>query len=467
MSEFKVKRCLPITDEIRVPGDKGISHRAVILSAISNGPCEVSGFLPTEECLATVNALRALGIQITEEQRNEYGPVKLRVHGQKGVLNPPEGGVIDCGESETTMRLLCGILAAQPEGFRVELVGSKSLMKKPMRRVIEPLVKMGARIESKGQGETAPLVIRGARLRGIDYALPMASADVKSAVLLAALLAEGKTSVAEAVPSQDHTERLFDFFQVRTIRQEHEVFLVGEQTLESRDFLVPGDLSSAALWVVAAAAMPGSHLCIRGVGLNETRAGILKVMVRMGAQITEVVDEFEYGEPIGRIEVHGGRLRGTKVAGADVSKGLEELPVIAVAGAMAEGKTTIRDAKELRVMESDRIASVIANLRAMGVQVEEFFDGMEIEGGRGLRGTRVDSFGDHRIAMAFAIAGLLADGETVVEKTDCVATTYPGFQDQLKKFMAEKRGGNRYIPVINSLNPPSKAESRRAGKPPQ
>ena len=334
-----------------------------------------------------------------------------------------------------------------------------------MRRLMEPLLKMGARIRAMGPGDTPPVVIEGSPLRGADCVLPVTNADLKGAVLLAALFADGKTSVAEPGPGRDHLECLLDFFQVRTVRRENGTFLVGGQPLESRDFLVPGDLSSAANWMVGAAAMPGAHLCIRGVGLNETRTGFLKVMVRMGAQITEVVDEMDYGEPIGRIEIHGGRLRGTAVAGEDAGSVIEDLPAIAVAASLAEGKTVIHGAKELRVMDSDRIASLVANFRAMGVPVEEFFDGMQIEGGRGLKGARIDSFGDHRIAMAFAVAGLFADGDTVIENAECADTSYPGFGDQLRKFMSEKRTGNRYIPVIHSLNPPAGPESRRWRKP--
>lgn len=465
MSEFKVKRCLPITDEIRVPGDRDISHRAVILAAISNGLCEVDGFLPSADCMVTVSALRALGVRITEEESQAGCPLKLRVHGRSGALKPPAGGAIDCGASETTLRLLSGILVGQAEGFRVELKGDQTLMAKPMRRLVEPLARMGARIRAAGPGETPPVIIEGSRLRGADCALPVANADLKGAVLLAALFADGKTSVAEPGPGRDHVERLLEFFQVRSVRRGNGTFLAGGQPLESRDFLVPGDLSSAAYWVVAAAAMPGAHLCIRGVGLNETRTGFLKVLVRMGAQITEVVDEMEYREPIGRIEVHGGRLRGTTLMGDDAGCVIEDLPAIAVAASLAEGKTVIRNAKELRVMDSDRIASLSANLRAMGVSVDEFFDGMQIEGGRGLRGARIDSFDDSRIAMAFAIAGLFAEGDTVIEKAECVDTTYPGFYDQLRKFMSEKRTGNRYIPVIHSLNPPSGSDQRRQKKP--
>jgi len=462
MSEIKVKRCRPVSDEIRVPGDKSISHRAVMLSAISNGPCEVSGFLPSADCLATVDAFRAMGVRIAREESGE-GTARLRIEGKKGRLASPDAP-IDCGNSGTTMRLLSGILAGQPEGFRAELVGDESLMKRPMRRIVEPLQAMGARIEATGEGGTAPLRIEGGALHGIDYALPVASAQVKSAVLLAALFAEGKTTVAEPTPSRDHTERMLGFFQVHAVRKDNEISLEGRQVLESRNFLVPGDMSSAAFWVAMASAMPGAHLCIHGVGLNETRTGILKTLIRMGAQITEVVDEMGYGEPIGRIEVHGGRLRGTVIEGSDIPNVIDELPIIAVAAALAEGKTVIRDAKELRVKESDRIASVTNNLQAMGVTVREFFDGMEIEGGCGLRGARLDSFGDHRIAMAFAVAGLFAHGETIIERTECVDTSYPGFAEQLKRFMIEKKGGSPHIPVINSLNPEGNRDFRRPGR---
>tara|TARA_R110002096_G_scaffold42144_38_gene113891 strand:+ start:5624 stop:7024 length:1401 start_codon:yes stop_codon:yes gene_type:complete len=450
MAEFKVKRCRPITAEITVPGDKSISHRSIMMSALANGPCVIDGFLPSEDCLATVSAFRQLGVKIIFEEENAAGPTRLKVHGRKGQLKSPDEP-IDCGNSGTTMRLMTGILAGQPVGFKAELVGDESLMRRPMRRIIEPLTIMGGRITAKGEGDTAPVVIRGSQLHAIDYQLPVASAQVKSAVLLASLFTKGKTTITEPTRTRDHTERMLNFYRVKTLRNEDRISIWGGQTLESRDFTVPGDISSAAFWVIAAAAMPGAHLSIRNVGLNETRTGILKTLIRMGAQITEVIENSDHGEPIGSIEIHGGRLKGTIIEGEDIPNVIDELPVIAVAGALAEGRTTIRDAKELRVKESDRIASVANNLRLMGVEVQEFFDGMEIQGGAKLQGARLNSFGDHRVGMAFAIAGLYADGETIIEDTDCINTSYPGFQEQLGKLL--KTRSDSYTPVISSLNP--------------
>ncbi len=449
--EFKVKRCRPITAEISVPGDKSISHRAIMMAALANGPCTIDGFLPSEDCLATVSAFRQLGVKIMVEEEGPFGPTKLKVQGRKGRLKSPADTKIDCGNSGTTMRLISGILAGQPAGFKAELTGDESLMRRPMRRIIEPLTIMGGRLTAKGEGDTAPVVIRGAELHSIDYQLPVASAQVKSAILLAALFTKGKSTVTEPLRTRDHTERMLNYFRVKTLRDEERISIWGGQTLESRDFSVPGDVSSAAFWVIAASAMPGAHLSIRNVGLNETRTGILKTLIRMGAQITEVIEHTDCGEPVGSIEIHGGRLKGTVIEGEDIPNVIDELPVIAVAGALAEGRTKIRDAKELRVKESDRIASVANNLRLMGVEVQEFFDGMEIHGGAKLKGARLNSFGDHRVGMAFAIAGLYADGETIIEDTDCINTSYPGFQDQLGKFMKARR--EDYTPVISSLNP--------------
>jgi 3-phosphoshikimate 1-carboxyvinyltransferase len=457
MSELKVKRCRPMRLEMQVPGDKSISHRAVMMAALSNGPCEISGFLPSEDCLGTANAFRALGVPIEDLNTTKWGPTRLRVQGCRGRFRSPERE-IDCGNSGTTMRLLTGILAGQEEGFQARLVGDASLSKRPMRRIIEPLARMGADIVAEGAGDTAPLLVRGRRLHPVDYQLPVASAQVKSAILLAALFTDGKTTITEPSPSRDHTERMFHYFRVKTVRQENQLSIWGGQTLESRDFEVPGDMSSAAFWVVAAAAMPGAHLCLRNVGLNESRTGILKILIRMGAQITEVVDHSRCGEPVGRIEVHGGQLRGTTIEGDDIPNVIDEIPVLAVAGALAQGKTVIRDAKELRVKESDRIATVTHNLRLMGADVQEFFDGMEIKGGASLKGARIESHGDHRIAMAFAIAGLHADGETVIDDTACIRTSYPGFEDDIRELVAAKTPGP-YTPVINSLNPPVDSDS--------
>jgi 3-phosphoshikimate 1-carboxyvinyltransferase len=411
-----------------------------MLAAMSNGACVIRGFLPSEDCLCTVSAMRALGIKIETPE-----PETLVVYGSKRKFNPPEGD-INCGNSGTTMRLVAGILAGQP--FRARLVGDASLSKRPMKRIIEPLTQMGATIRAEGPNERPPLVIEGGPLKPLHYFSPVASAQVKSAVLLAAMFANGKTTVTEPSQSRDHTERMLEYFLVRPGRDGLSVTLFGGQVPESRDFTVPGDISSAAFWLVAAAAQPGSHLLIRNVGLNETRTGILGVLVRMGAGVREVHENDE-AEPMGAVEIRGDRLKGTVIAGKEIANVIDELPILAVAGALAHGKTVIADAAELRVKETDRLAAIATNLRAMGAQVSETEDGLEILGGAPLHGARLSSFGDHRIAMAFAIAGLFADGETTIDGTDCVATSYPNFQETLEKVMREP--GEPQTPVITGL----------------
>ncbi len=440
MSDWKVRRAPIIQTELSVPGDKSISHRAVMLAAMSNGACVIRGFLPSEDCLCTVSAMRALGIKIEVPE-----PETLVVYGNKKKFTSPQKE-IDCGNSGTTMRLIAGILAGQP--FRTRLTGDPSLSKRPMKRIIEPLAQMGATIRAEGPNERPPLVIEGGPLKPLHYFSPVASAQVKSAVLLAAMFANGKTTVTEPSQSRDHTERMLEYFLVRPVRDGLSVTLFGGQVPESRDFTVPGDISSAAFWLVAAAAQPGSHLLCRNVGLNETRTGILGVLVRMGAGVREV-HENDDAEPMGTVEIRGDRLKGTVIAGKEIANVIDELPILAVAGALAHGKTVIADAAELRVKETDRLAAIATNLRAMGAQVSETEDGLEILGGAPLHGARLSSFGDHRIAMAFAIAGLFADGETTIEGTECVATSYPNFEETLEKVMRER--SEPQTPVITGL----------------
>lgn len=429
MSDWKVRRAPALQTELTVPGDKSISHRAVMLAAMSNGPCVINGFLASEDCLCTVAAMRALGIKIETADT----ATTLVVHGNKRVFTKPEKD-IDCGNSGTTMRLMAGILAGQP--FRSRLVGDPSLSKRPMKRVIDPLTQMGASIRAEGANDRPPLVIEGGALKPIHFFSPVASAQVKSAVLLAGMFANGKTVVTEPTKSRDHTERMLEYFLVRPQTDDLTVSLFGGLTPESRPFDVPGDISSAAFWLVAAAAQPGSHLLVKNVGLNPTRTGILSVLIRMGAQVHEVIENDE-AEPLGSIEIRGARLRGTTITGKEIPNVIDELPVLAVAGALAHGKTVIGNAGELRVKETDRLAAIATNLRAMGAQVSETEDGLEIMGGAPLYGARLSSFGDHRIAMAFAIAGLFAEGETIIQDTECVATSYPGFEQQLDHILKE------------------------------
>jgi 3-phosphoshikimate 1-carboxyvinyltransferase len=443
--ELRIKRASRIDIEITVPGDKSISHRAVIIAALSNGICTLRGFLPSEDCMHTVNAMRALGIKIEQPQ-----PDTLIVHGKKRVLTPPKKE-IDCGNSGTTMRLLAGLLAGQT--FESRLVGDAGLSRRPMDRVIAPLCQMGANILAEGPEQTPPLRIRGGSLRGIHYQLPIASSQVKSALLLAGLFAKGKTTLEEPSPTRNHTEMMFNYFLVSTAKDgERSVTVFGDQVPESRDFTIPGDISSAAFWLVAAAAQPRGHLLVREVGLNDTRTALLGVLLRMGAQVREAIEEVDQLEPRGIVEVTGVPLKGTVIQGREVPQLIDELPILAVAGALANGKTIIRHAQELRVKESDRIAAIAHNLRSMGAQVTEMNDGLEIHGPAPLRGARVASFGDHRVAMAFAIAGLFADGETIVRDAECIRESYPGFEAVLEEFTNPKRM-QISTPVIGSLTP--------------
>ena len=429
MTEFKVTSISTLNAEFGVPGDKSMSHRAAILGGLSNGACVIRNFLPSEDCLNTLNAMVALGASFDVlDELAGYGPIHLRLHGVAMQPVAP-AAAIDCGNSGTGMRLLAGLLAGQ--SFGTELFGDASLSSRPMGRITVPLGQMGARIECRGENPgCAPLLIHPAKLKAITYEMPVASAQVKSAVLLAGLFAEGVTTVIQPATTRDHTERMLASFRVITRQSGNAISICGGQVPACCDFTVPGDISSAAFWLVAAAALPGSRLLITDVGLNPTRTAILKVLGRMGAHMTEILHQ-HHGEPIGNIEIHGAPLKATTILADEVPNLIDEIPVIAVAAALASGRTVIRNARELRVKETDRIASVVLNLRAMGAVVEEFDDGMEIEGGHPLHGAELDSSGDHRIAMAFAIAGLFASGETVIRNTACVNTSYPGFAHHL------------------------------------
>ncbi|MGF1656306.1 MAG: 3-phosphoshikimate 1-carboxyvinyltransferase [Verrucomicrobiales bacterium] len=460
-----------------------MSHRAVLIAALSNGPCKITGFLNSEDCLATVDAVKTLGIRVDIDADD---PTTLTVYGKKGVFEPPSKPEIDCGNSGTTMRLFAGILAALP--VEVRLVGDASLSRRPMGRIIEPLRLMGAKIEGQEQmveGKnriTAPLSIQGAELNPIEYHSPVASAQIKSCVLLAGLMTPGRTVVYEPAKSRDHTERMLGYFQVPVHEFEGGCALRGGQVPEARDFHVPGDISSAAFWIVAAACQPGSHLIVTGVGLNPTRTGLVSVLLRMGANIRETVEETAMdgqGERLGRIEVRGSQLQGTTIGimqkkefrdvptvGEDslgterrefiiedneIPRLIDELPILAVAGALAQGDTIIRDAEELRVKETDRIAVLAKNLRAMGVSVQETQDGMIIRGGLPLQGAKLESHGDHRIAMAFAIAGLFAEGDTVIRDVECINTSYPGFIETLSDLVRTRRSPMQTTSVITDV----------------
>ncbi len=415
----------PLRGVLRVPGDKSISHRAAMLGAIARGTTHVAGFLLADDCLSTLRCLRALGASIDERGSD------LEINGAP--FQEPEE-ILDVGNSGTTLRLLAGLLAGHP--LHSVLTGDASIRRRPVDRVAEPLRCMGARISGRQGGRLAPLSIDGGGLRGISYAPPVASAQVKSAVLLAGLFADGETAVREPSQSRDHTERMLGTFGAQVVRDGLTTRLPGPQTLRAASVRVPGDLSSAAFFLVAAALVPGSELAVADVGLNPTATGVLGVLTMMGAGL-EVRDLREQdGEPVGTVLVRGSRLRGATIGGDLIPRTIDELPVLAVAACFAEGETVIRDAAELRVKESDRIAALATELGRLGAQVEPQPDGLAIVGGRPLRSALVHSGGDHRMAMALAVAGLCAGGPVTIDDTACIETSFPGFADALRSVAA-------------------------------
>lgn len=425
----------PPRTEIHIPGDKSISHRAAILGGLANGTTKVTNFLCSEDCLNTLNAMIQLGATVKYDTPGNRANFSIT---GVGMSPTPPRQMIDCGNSGTGMRLLAGILAACP--FDSELTGDSSLCSRPMGRIMEPLAQMGANIEAKGAEKgCAPLSIHGKKVNPIDYALPMASAQVKSAVLLAGMFAEGKTTVRQPAVTRDHTERLFGHFSIPCEIDGLNVSVSGKAVPQARDLVVPGDISSAAFWLVAAAIIPGSHITMRNVGLNPTRTAIINALKRMGADISiTVTSPGNTGEPYGDITIQGNNgLNGIELFREEIPNLIDEIPILSVAGALAKGKTVIRNAHELRVKETDRIATTATNLRAMGVTVEEYEDGMVIHGNASLKGCEMDSFGDHRIAMSFLVAGLAADGETTMLNADCINTSYPGFDSSLNSLLKQ------------------------------
>ncbi len=421
MSELAVTPT-PLRGRLRPPPDKSISHRAALLGAVASGTTRARRWLPSADTFSTLQCLAALGVDA--ELRGDT--LTVRGRGIRGFRPPVR--VLGVGNSGTTIRLLCGLLAQHP--FEATLDGDASIRRRPMDRVIRPLREMGAQVTAR-EDRFAPLRVRGGDLRPIRYLLPVASAQVKSAILLAGLAAEGTTTVVEPQPARDHTERLLRAMGVPVNQDGLEISVDGPAQPQGLALTVPGDLSSAAFFLVAAASQPGAELVVEDVGLNPTRTGVLEVLRAMGASL-EVTDlREEGGEPVGTVVVRGGKLRGVEVRGRLIPRLIDEIPALAVAAAVAEGETVIRDAAELRVKESDRIAALVFNLRAVGVEAEELPDGLIVRGGR-IRGGVVDSFGDHRIAMAFAVAGLLSEEGITVTDTDCIATSFPGFEEALR-----------------------------------
>ena len=413
-----------ITGAITLPGDKSMSHRYAMISAIADGESRIHNYSTGADCHSTLGCVRALGVDVEIDGTE----VLIKGRGLEG-LRPPVND-LDAGNSGSTIRMLSGILAAQP--FLTRIFGDESLSRRPMQRIMRPLAEMGAEIRAR-EDKFPPLEITGTRLRPIHYTLPVPSAQVKTCVLFAGLFAEGQTSVSEPVASRDHTEIALREFGADLSVSQRRITLAGRSHLTGRELVVPSDLSSAAFFIVAALLVPGSQLTIRGVGLNPTRSALLDLLTGMGAKILIPTLESRNGELIGDIVVQHSDLKGGTVEGALTAALIDEIPVLAVLGAATEEGLTVRDAGELRVKETDRIHTVVENLRRLGVEAEEQSDGMVIPGRQKFRGATFDSFGDHRIAMAFAVAALRAEGESVIEGAEAASVSFPEFWSTLAR----------------------------------
>lgn len=413
----------PLKGEITVPGDKSISHRAVMFGALAEGTTEVTNFLQGADCLSTIRCFRMLGVDI------ENTPERILVHGKglHGLAAPAD--ILDTGNSGTTTRLISGILAGQ--NFTSVLNGDASIQSRPMKRIMEPLTQMGANIVSVKNNGCAPLRICGSRLHGIHYNSPVASAQVKSCVLLAGLYADAPTSVTEPQLSRNHTELMLAGFGADVQSCGTTATILPDPRLYAAKIAVPGDISSAAYFIAAGLMIPGSEILIRNVGINPTRDGILRVVRAMGGDISVLNEKTSGGEPVADLLIRYSVLHGTDIGGDIIPTLIDELPVLSVLTCMAEGTTVIRDAQELKVKESNRIDVMVKNLTAMGARVTATDDGMIIEGGQPLHGAVIDSHLDHRVAMSFAVAALAADGETEITDADCVAISYPNFYETL------------------------------------
>lgn len=422
---MKFSKARRLSGELTIPGDKSISHRSIMFGSIAQGLTEVRGFLQGADCLSTISCFTKMGIPI----ENKGETVLIHGRGLRGLTAPKES--LDCGNSGTTTRLICGILAAQD--FDVTLTGDESICRRPMKRIMEPLSMMGAKIRSIHCNDCAPLAITGCRIHGIHYQSPVASAQVKSAVLLAGLYAEGETRVTESYISRNHSELMLSAFGADIRTENTTAVLRPGNALKGLCITVPGDISSAAFFIAAALIVPNSEVLIRNVGINPTRDGILHVCRQMNGNISILNRKNESGEPTADLLVRSSALQGTVIEGSIIPTLIDELPMLAAMACYAKGTTVIRDAAELKVKESNRITVMAENLRAMGADVTETEDGMIIHGGRPLHGAVIDSKKDHRIAMTFAVTALAAEGETEILDADCVNISYPGFYSDLAR----------------------------------
>lgn len=421
---MKIPQATNLKGEINIPGDKSISHRGIMLGAIADGETRISNFLQGADCLSTIDCFRKMGVYI----ENDESSVTIHGRGLHGLLAPTK--VLDVGNSGTTTRLISGILAGQT--FSSELTGDDSICSRPMARIITPLRQMGANITSKNANDCAPLLINQARLTGIHYDSPVASAQVKSCILLAGLYANGPTSVSEPFRSRNHTELMLRYFGAEVNVDGYTATVSPEPKLYGTNIVVPGDISSAAYFIAAALIVPNSEVLIKNVGINSTRDGILRVCTSMGADITYLNKKESAGEPIADLLVKSSNLEGTIIEGSLIPTLIDEIPIIAILASVAQGTTIIRNAEELKVKESNRLDIMVNELSAMGVDIEGTADGMVIHGGKPLTGITVDSRLDHRIAMSFAIAGLISEGPTTILRSECVDISYPNFFKDLQ-----------------------------------
>jgi 3-phosphoshikimate 1-carboxyvinyltransferase len=423
----RISPAVRVSGAIALPGDKSISHRYAMISALAEGPSRIRNYSTGADCHSTLGCVRALGAEV------DGGGTEFTIHG-RGLdgLRAPDSD-LDAGNSGSTIRMISGILAAQP--FRTRIFGDASLSRRPMQRIMQPLGQMGARIRAR-EDKVPPLEIDGGPLRPIDYILPVPSAQVKTCVLFGGLFAEGRTSVTEPVRSRDHSEIALREFGADIRTERLKIAIAGRPRLTGRELTVPSDLSSAAFFLVAALLVPGSDLTIRGVGLNPTRSALLDFLIGMGAKIRVPDLESVNGELIGDIQVEHSALRGGTIDGGLTAALIDEIPVLSVLGAATEEGLTVKDASELRIKETDRIRAVVDNLRRMGVQAVEAQDGLFVPGRQRFRAAAVDSFGDHRIAMAFAVAGLAADGGTTIDEAEAASISFPEFWDTLSRVTA-------------------------------
>ncbi|MBI4431625.1 MAG: 3-phosphoshikimate 1-carboxyvinyltransferase [Candidatus Omnitrophica bacterium] len=425
MSTFEIKPGTALEGSITPPGDKSISHRLVFLAALAEGRSRIRGFLSSDDCMRTVNVMRELGVCISEKRKDELEILGVGLHSLKSPAK-----VLYTGNSGTTTRMLMGISAGQK--FRTVIDGDESIRKRPMKRISEPLSRMGAVIRGREDGNFTPISVEGGGLKPIFCYNKLSSAQVKSAVLIAGLYANGVTEIEEPFPSRDHTERLLERMGAEIVRKGNAVAILPPRKLNPIEATVPGDISSAAFWLAAGAVQSGKSIAVEGVGLNPTRTGFIKVLSKMGADIQMKICSDD-SEPVGIVTVTGNNLVGISIQKDDIPSLIDEIPLIMVLGSLANGRTIIRGASELRVKETDRIQAMVKNLRTLGVAVKEYPDGVEIEGRSGLDGGEVESFTDHRMAMSMAIAGLRAKSPVKIKNSECVDISYPEFFTDFRK----------------------------------